>query len=253
MTEEERQRIRCEEMRDAFEELLDLHKRTIILTMELHKIIDEDQDPVGIENGREFLSLLARQRELIIWAMVNRANVIRDEVEGSKLIPFPISSSRPKLDETLRQYIPDDMEQIAKCHADIVRMAKKVGYFYWPLPKSCSSHAKRRPVTVYDCAQCNVLEQSIADAGMDQADFRQVQQEVYRLYQQWLLQFRLLQEQADDPAVIDRLREAGAHPECIRHVSEEWRLHGRFSGEACYGCLTIRDSFRQFGDRNKPL
>ena len=59
MTEEELQKFRYEEMRDAFEEMMDLHKRTIILAMELHKLMEEDGDPVGIENSKEFLSLLA--------------------------------------------------------------------------------------------------------------------------------------------------------------------------------------------------
>ena len=67
MTEEELQKFRYEEMRDAFEEMMDLHKRTIILAMELHKLMEEDGDPVGIENSKEFLSLLSKQRNLIIF------------------------------------------------------------------------------------------------------------------------------------------------------------------------------------------
>jgi hypothetical protein len=251
MTEEELRKFRYEEMRDAFEEMMDLHKRTIILAMELHKAMEEDGDPVGIANSKEFLSLLAQQRNLIIMGMVHKVNVVEDEQAANKLIPFPLSPTRPKLDETLRQYIPDSMEQIAKCHAEIIRMANKVGYFYWPLPKSCSSHVKRRPVTVYDCAHCNVLEQALADIDMTEADFCQLQQEVYQLYRKWLLQIRMLQEHADDRQAIEMLKASGAKLDCIRHVSEEWLEHGRFSGEACHGCLVIRESFRQFGDRKK--
>jgi hypothetical protein len=76
MTEEELQKFRYEEMRDAFEEMMDLHKRTIILAMELHKLMEEDGDPVGIENSKEFLSLLAKQRNLIIMGMVHKVNVV---------------------------------------------------------------------------------------------------------------------------------------------------------------------------------
>ncbi|MCH3959106.1 MAG: hypothetical protein LKE51_06520 [Selenomonas sp.] len=251
MTEEELQKFRYEEMRDAFEEMMDLHKRTIILAMELHKLMEEDGDPVGIENSKEFLSLLSKQRNLIIMGMVHKVNVVQDEQAANKLIPFPLGPTRPKLDEALHQYIPDNVEQMAKCHAEIIRLANKVGYFYWPLPKPCSSHIKRRSVTVYDCANCNVLQQALEDIDMTEEEFCQHQQEVCQLYRKWLLQIRMLQEHADDRQVIALLKAAGAEPDCIRHVSAEWLKHGRFSGEECHGCPVIRASFRRFVKRQK--
>ena len=251
MTDEEQRNFRYEEMRDAFEEMLDLHKRTIILAMELHKAMEADQDLVGIENSKEFLELLAKQRSLIIMGMVHKVNVVPNEIEGRKLIPFPLKPTLSKMDEALHQYIPDEIEQFAKRHAEIMRIANKVGYYYWPLPKQCINHVKRSLVSVYDCAQCEVLEQAMDNSSLDKDMFRLRQQEVYELYRKWSVQFRMLEDAADDTDLAALLKKMDAEQECIHHAAEEHQQKRQVSAEQCYGCLVIRESFRKLEKRKR--
>ena len=165
----DKQKLR-EEMQDMFGEMLELHKRMLLVAIELHKAMEEDGDPRGISNSNEFLSLMKQQRTLLILGMVHKANMADSEEECGKLIPFPVRATKANLEATVRHYIPQNIERLAKEHADIMRMAKVTGYFAWSLPKSCVSHVKTTTVTTYECANCNVLcnaKENFAGNGFD--------------------------------------------------------------------------------------
>lgn len=241
----EKQKLR-EAMQDMFCEMLELHKRMLLVAIELHKAMEEDGDPRGISNSNEFLSLMKQQRTLLILGMVHKANMADSEEECGKLIPFPVRATKANLEAMVRKYIPQHIERLAKEHAEIMRMAKLTGYFAWSLPKSCVSHVKTTTVTTYECANCNVLCNAKENFAGNGFDF--LHRQLYRQYAQWnswMRQFlggrkKTLAEL--QPAIIDEA--------CRKHLMEHFAKADTFDGQECHGCPIIRQSFAALQKQN---
>ena len=221
----DKQKLR-EEMQDMFGEMLELHKRMLLVAIELHKAMEEDGDPRGISNSNEFLSLMKQQRTLLILGMVHKANMADSEEECGKLIPFPVRATKE--------------------HADIMRMAKVTGYFAWSLPKSCVSHVKTTTVTTYECANCNVLCNAKENFAGNGFDF--LHRQLYRQYAQWNSWMRLFL--GGHKKTLAELQPAIVDEACRKHLMEHFAKADNFDGQECYGCPVIRQSFAALQKQN---
>ena len=241
MAKDKEWRKRRERMRDLFEEMMDQHKKMLLTAIELHKAMEEDKDSRGIKHSKDFLDLMRQQRTLMILGMVHKVNALESEEEGGKLIPFPVRPTRENMEATVRQYIPRDRERLAKEHAAIMRMAEKIGYYAWSLPKSCVQHAKNGGVTTYECSRCSVLRNARLAQGGDGEGYELQHRQLLRLYEKWdawMLQFGKV-----EPKTQEEIQEEVVSPACKKHLREHFAEQETFDGADCYGCPVIRQSF----------
>ena len=89
------------------------------------------------------------------------------------------------------------------------------------------------------------------NSSLDKDMFRLRQQEVYELYRKWSVQFRMLEDAADDTDLAALLKKMDAEQECIHHAAEEHEQMRQVSAEQCCGCLVIRESFRKLEKRKR--
>lgn len=232
---------RRELMKDLFEEMMNLHKKMLLVAIDLHKAMEEDNDPRGIQHSKEFLDLMRQQRTLMILGMVHKVNSMRSEEEGGKLIPFPIRPTRENMEATVRQYIPRDREALAKDHASIMRMAAKIGYYAWSLPKSCVQHAKNGGITTYECSHCNVLRNAMRQYGSDGQGYEFRHRQLLHLYEKWTAW--MAQFEDGIPKKQEEIQEEVVSPACKKHLREHFAEQETFDGADCYGCPVIRQSF----------
>ena len=248
MAKDKAWRTRRELMRDMFEEMMGLHKKMLLVAIELHKAMEEDKDPRGIQHSKEFLDLMRQQRTLMILGMVHKVNALDSEEEGGKLIPFPVQATRENMEATVRQYIPSDREKLAKEHAAIMRMAEKIGYFAWSLPKSCVQHAKNGGVTTYECSRCSVLRNAKFAQGDDGEGYELLHRQLFRLYEKW--NAWMWQFEKEEPRKWDEIQEEVVSAACEKHLREHFAEKETFDGADCYGCPIIRQSFMPLQKNN---
>lgn len=241
MAKDDEGKKRREFMRDLFDDLLDLHKKTLLVAIELHKAMEEDHDQRGIQHSKEFLDLMRQQRTLMILGMVHKVNSLRSEEEGGKLIPFPTQATRENMEATIRQYIPRDKERLAKEHAAILRMAAKTGYYAWSLPKSCVQHVKNAMVTTYDCANCNVLRNARLKHAEEGKGYDLMHHQLFHLYEKW--SSWVAQFGKGEPKRREEIQEEVVSAGCAKHLREHFAEQEYFDGVDCYGCPVIRQSF----------
>ena len=80
---------RRELMKDLFEEMMNLHKKMLLVAIDLQKAMEEDNDPRGIQHSKEFLDLMRQQRTLMILGMVHKVNSMRSEGRAASSFRSP--------------------------------------------------------------------------------------------------------------------------------------------------------------------
>ncbi len=95
-----------EQLKQAYLQLLSLHKQQIFISAKIHDMLLNDEDMSGIDYSIEFMELLRQMRELIIQGIV-RNNLVASNDEARANIPFPKNYTPEETGKTITEYLKE--------------------------------------------------------------------------------------------------------------------------------------------------